>query len=47
MSHALPSVETFFPFWQELSDEHREDLLRHSQPKQFAKDDIILPYQGE
>lgn len=47
MSNGLPPVEAFFPFWQELPEDHREDLLAHSQPKRFAKGEVILPYQGE
>lgn len=47
MKQALPDVAAFFPFWNELNQEHRDDLLQHSQPRQFQKGEVILPYKGE
>lgn len=47
MEHALPGIESFFPFWQELTVEHREDLAQHSQARRFVKGEIIQPYRDE
>ncbi len=43
----MPDIRAFFPFWDALSPEHREDLLRHCQPRRFEKGDVILPYKGQ
>ena len=47
MNQGLPSIQDFFPFWDELSQDHRDDLIQHCQQKQFQKGDVILPYNGE
>lgn len=47
MERALPSLESFFPFWGQLAQEHRDDLVAHSQPRTFKKGDIITPYKGQ
>ncbi|MEA5060006.1 hypothetical protein SDC9_121062 [bioreactor metagenome] len=48
MGQKLPGVEAFFAFcWEGLSREHKDDLISHSQPRNFKNGDIILPYKGE
>lgn len=47
MEPTLPILQSFFPFWAELSAEHKDDLLRHSQPRRFERGKIIMPYQDE
>lgn len=43
----MPAVAGFFPFWEKLSAEHREDLEAHAQPRLFKKGEVIHPYRGE
>lgn len=47
MESGLPQVRDFFPFWEELTREHRDDLKQHCQPRLFQKGEVILPYKGE
>lgn len=47
MAETLPGVPSFFPFWDALSQAHRDDLLAYSAPHTFCKGDLILPYKGE
>ena len=47
MERTLPSLESFFPFWGQLTQEHKDDLVAHSQPRTFKKGDIITPYKGQ
>ncbi len=43
----LPTVQEFFPFWNKLSAEHRDDIITHSRKLSFEKGDMILPHKGE
>lgn len=47
MQQILPTVQDFFPFWDALSREHRDDLAAHCRPRQFPKGEVITPYTGE
>lgn len=47
MAQSLPNVQAFFPFWDQLTEEHKDDLLHHSQPRLFQKGEVITPYKGE
>ena len=47
MEKGLPDLKAFFPFWENLTADQKEDLLRHNQPRRFQKGDLILPYKGE
>ena len=47
MGQGLPDIEAFFPFWEDLAAEQKDDLLQHNQPRRFQKGDLILPYKGE
>lgn len=47
LAQNLPPVQDFFPFWEKLAQDHKDDLVRHCQPRHFQKDDVILPYKGE
>ena len=47
MKISLPSVSDFFPFWDKLSDEYRDDMQKNSQPRVFHKGENILPFKDE
>ena len=47
MEPTLPTLQSFFPFWAELSAEHKDDLLHHSQSQRFERGKIIMPYKDE
>lgn len=47
MQKALPQVADFFPFWNELTQEHQDDLVQHGQQRVFSKGSVIAPYNGE
>lgn len=47
LANNLPGVEQFFPFWEKLAPEHRDDLMEHCQPRTFSKGEVLMPNQGE
>ncbi|NLT58044.1 MAG: Crp/Fnr family transcriptional regulator [Clostridiales bacterium] len=40
-------VREFFPFWEALTQEHREDIERHCQQRRFPKGSVIMPSKGD
>ena len=47
MNNKVSSVADFFPFWNELSKEHREDLVNHSRTYSFKKGDMVISSDEE
>ena len=37
-------VSAFFPFWDSLSADHKEDILRHAAEHVFTKGSVLRPY---
>lgn len=46
MGQTLPDVFSFFPFWDELTNEQKEDL-QQCQTRQFKKGDTIIPFEDQ
>ena len=41
------SIESFFPFWEGISADHREDILSHAAERVFPKGSVMQSYGGE
>lgn len=40
-------MSSFFPFWNKLTQEYKEEMLASCQQRLLHKGDIIMPYKGE
>ena len=38
------NIAAFFPFWDSLSSDHKEDILRHAAAHIFTKGSVLRPY---
>ena len=47
MNTGVSSVADFFPFWNDLSKEHRDDLTNHTQTCDFKKGDMVVTFNDE
>ena len=47
MNNEVSSVSDFFPFWNDLYKEHRDDLINHSQVCSFKQGEMVFSTHDE